>query len=139
MGGYSSDYSMEKREKARNAIVYFEALSIRQGSLTLETCFIKISETDSTQHLIKYSRVSYRIPYFARSPSHSSIRMRRLYFAIRSVREREPVLMNPALTATARSAMKVSYVSPERWEMIEIISCSFPSAIASRVSDTVPI
>ena len=38
-----------------------------------------------------------------------------LYLAMRSVREAEPVLICPALVATARSAMKVSSVSPERW------------------------
>jgi hypothetical protein len=39
---------------------------------------------------------------------------------MRSVREAEPVLICPALVATARSAMKVSSVSPERCEMIEV-------------------
>ena len=37
--------------------------------------------------------------------------------AMRSVREAEPVLIWPAPVATARSAMKASSVSPERWEM----------------------
>ena len=40
-----------------------------------------------------------------------------LYFATRSVREGAPVLIWPAFTATARSAMVVSSVSPERCEM----------------------
>ena len=39
-----------------------------------------------------------------------------LYLAMRSVRLAEPVLIWPALVATARSAMKASSVSPERWE-----------------------
>ena len=43
-----------------------------------------------------------------------------LYLAMRSVREAEPVLIWPAAVATARSAMKVSSVSPERCEMIEL-------------------
>ena len=40
-----------------------------------------------------------------------------LYLAIRSLRDAEPVLIWPAAVPTARSAMKVSSVSPERWEM----------------------
>ena len=43
-----------------------------------------------------------------------------LYLAMRSVRLAEPVLIWPALVATARSAMKVSSVSPERWLMIAV-------------------
>ena len=43
------------------------------------------------------------------------MRMSWLYFAIRSVRESEPVLIWPLLVATAMSAMVVSSVSPERW------------------------
>ena len=35
----------------------------------------------------------------------------------------EPVLMNPAFVATARSAMKVSSVSPERCEMTVVYPC----------------
>ena len=42
-----------------------------------------------------------------------------LYFATRSERDAEPVLIWPAFVATARSAMNVSSVSPERCEMIE--------------------
>ena len=45
------------------------------------------------------------------------MRRRRLYFAIRSERQSEPVLMKPAFVATARSAIVVSSVSPERCEM----------------------
>jgi hypothetical protein len=40
-----------------------------------------------------------------------------LYFSTRSEREAEPVLICPALVATARSAMNVSAVSPLRWEI----------------------
>ncbi len=50
----------------------------------------------------------------APSPNSSSIRSNWLYFAMRSVREAEPVLIWPAPVATARSAMNVSSVSPER-------------------------
>ena len=37
-----------------------------------------------------------------------------LYFATRSVRDREPVLIWPAFVATAMSAIVASSVSPER-------------------------
>ena len=53
----------------------------------------------------------------AAGPSSSSMRRSWLYFAVRSPRASEPVLIWPAFTPTARSAMKVSSVSPERWEM----------------------
>src|SRR5689334_18347804 len=53
-------------------------------------------------------------------PSCSSMRRSWLYFAIRSVRLAEPVLIWPAPVPTARSAMKVSSVSPERWLMMEV-------------------
>jgi hypothetical protein len=43
-----------------------------------------------------------------------------LYLAIRSEREALPVLIWPALVATARSAMVVSSVSPERWLMTAV-------------------
>jgi hypothetical protein len=39
---------------------------------------------------------------------------------MRSVRDSEPVLIWPALVATAMSAMVVSSVSPERWLMTEV-------------------
>ena len=44
-----------------------------------------------------------------------------LYFAVRSVRLALPVLICPAPVATARSAMNVSSVSPERCEMIDAV------------------
>src|SRR5271156_1696180 len=53
-------------------------------------------------------------------PSSSSMRSSWLYFAMRSVREAEPVLICPTPVATARSAMKVSSVSPLRWDMTEV-------------------
>src|SRR5215467_2274984 len=46
--------------------------------------------------------------YFAFVPSSSSIRINWLYFAVRSARESDPVLIWPQLVATARSAMVVS-------------------------------
>src|SRR5919107_1684110 len=58
------------------------------------------------------SRPAYR-PVF---PSASSMRSSWLYFATRSVRLADPVLIWPALVATARSAIVTSSVSPERCE-----------------------
>ena len=62
-----------------------------------------------------------------------------LYFAMRSVREAEPVLICPAEVATAKSAMNVSSVSPERCEMMELYPALRASSMASIVSVTVPI
>ena len=52
--------------------------------------------------------------YTALAPSSSSMRSSWLYFATRSVRLGAPVLIWQVLSATARSAMVVSSVSPER-------------------------
>ena len=57
------------------------------------------------------------VQYRPAPPSSSSIRISWLYLAIRSLRDMEPVLIWPLFTPTARSAMKLSSVSPERWEM----------------------
>jgi hypothetical protein len=46
----------------------------------------------------------------------SSIRRNWLNFATRSLRHPDPVLMWPAPVATVRSAIKVSSVSPDRWD-----------------------
>ena len=56
-----------------------------------------------------------RPPYWASSPSSSSIRSNWLYLQTRSVRLAEPVLICPVASATERSAIVVSSVSPERW------------------------
>ena len=53
----------------------------------------------------------------ARAPSSASIASRRLYFATRSERESEPVLIWPQPVATARSAMVESSVSPDRCDI----------------------
>src|SRR5207253_2049031 len=60
---------------------------------------------------------AWRPAYRAVSSSSSSIRRSWLYLAVRSPREGAPVLIWPAFVATARSAMVVSSVSPERWLM----------------------
>ena len=63
-----------------------------------------------------------------------------LYFATRSVRDRLPVLIWPAFVATARSAMNVSSVSPERCEMIDAVAGHrAPCGSSSSVSVRVPI
>src|SRR5260370_40101038 len=68
---------------------------------------------------LRYARAA--LPWKrAAEPSSSSMRRSWLYFAMRSVRLAEPVLIWPAAVATARSAMYVSSVSPERWEMMEL-------------------
>src|SRR3990172_3586056 len=50
----------------------------------------------------------------AAAPNASSMRRSWLYLAVRSVRDAEPALIWPAFTATARSAIVTSSVSPER-------------------------
>src|SRR5687767_9837018 len=52
-----------------------------------------------------------KTPVSARS---SSISSSRLYLESRSLRDADPVLIRPLLTATARSAIESSHVSPER-------------------------
>src|SRR5262245_37935447 len=75
----------------------------------------------------------------AEGPSSSSIRRSWLYLAVRSPRESEPVLICPALTATERSAMNVSSVSPERCEITVPQPARLASSTASSVSVRVPI
>lgn len=53
-------------------------------------------------------------PNTAVEPSSASISSNRLYLAMRSLRQAEPVLIWPPPMATAKSAMKVSSVSPLR-------------------------
>ena len=75
----------------------------------------------------------------ARAPSSSAMRSRRLYLAVRSPRLIEPVLICPAPVATARSAMVVSSVSPERCEMTQVKPAARAISIVSSVSVSVPI
>jgi hypothetical protein len=53
----------------------------------------------------------------AEAPRDLSISSSLLYFAIRSLRHADPVLIWPPPMATAKSAMKLSSVSPDRWEI----------------------
>ena len=62
--------------------------------------------------------IALRPANVAFAPSSSSMRSSWLYLQMRSVRLADPVLIWPAAVPTARSAIVVSSVSPERCEMI---------------------
>ena len=62
-----------------------------------------------------------------------------MYFAVRSDRDRLPVLIWPTPVATARSAMNVSSVSPDRCEITDAYPADRAVSIASSVSVSVPI
>src|SRR5690625_672965 len=80
-----------------------------------------------------------RPAYLAASSSSSSMRSSWLYLLTRSPRAGAPVLIWPAFTATDRSAIVTSSVSPERWEITVVYPLVCAREIASRVSETVPI
>ena len=65
--------------------------------------------------------------------------MSSLYLAMRSVREREPVLIWPVPRPTARWAMVTSSVSPERCDMTVLKPDFLANNTVSMVSDRVPI
>src|SRR5690242_3470919 len=75
----------------------------------------------------------------ARAPSSCAMRNRRLYLAVRSPRLIEPVLICPLPVATARSAMVVSSVSPERCETTQVNPAARAISMVRRVSLSVPI
>src|SRR5699024_10813821 len=77
--------------------------------------------------------------YTAAESSSSSMRRSWLYLFTRSPRAGAPVLIWPAFTATDRSAIVVSSVSPLRWETIAVKPARWARLIASRVSLRVPI
>ena len=62
-----------------------------------------------------------------------------LYFATLSVLQGAPVFIWPAFTATAKSAIVVSSVSPDLCEIIVLYPFSFALFIVSNVSVNVPI
>lgn len=62
----------------------------------------------------RYTAKAPPLAYLAFAPSSASILRSWLYLHSRSERQGAPVFMAPALTATARSAMNASSVSPER-------------------------
>ena len=69
----------------------------------------------------------------------SSILSSWLYLLILSLLESEPVLICPAEIATDKSAIKLSSVSPDLWEIIVLKLFCFPNVIDSMVSVNVPI
>src|SRR4051812_6307137 len=62
-----------------------------------------------------------------------------LYFATRSERAGAPVLIWPQLVATARSAIVVSSVSPERWLIMQRKPLRWARSTESKVSVREPI
>ena len=67
------------------------------------------------------------------------MRSNSLYFAVRSLRAGAPVLIWPAPVATARCAIVVSSVSPERWEITADHPACCAARMVSSVSVSVPI
>ena len=91
------------------------ASTLAQEGGKVKSCFPQWNDPPLSQERVVVGY--FRLPgYFARLPSSSSMRRRRLYLATRSLRLGAPLLICPAFRATARSAMVVSSVSPERWE-----------------------
>ena len=78
-------------------------------------------------------------PNTAALPNSTSISSNRLYLAIRSLRQAEPVLICPPPIATAKSARKASSVSPDRWDTTYPHPAFWHIWIASMVSVTEPI
>ena len=104
--------------------------------------------TGNSQSQRRAKRQSLRRPTIAaalsgrrtrRGAELSSIRISWLYLASRSERDSEPVLIWPQLVATARSAIVVSSVSPERCENTVPQPARCAISTASSVSDSVPI
>ena len=77
-----------------------------QNNIAITTIYFSTSK-------IPFKVIIY-IPYFAFVPNSSAMRINWLYFAMRSVRDIEPVFICPAFVATAKSAIVVSSVSPLR-------------------------
>src|SRR6202034_995322 len=75
----------------------------------------------------------------ADSSSDSSMRSSWLYLATRSERAGAPVFIWPHPVATARSAMVVSSVSPERCDITDAYEARPARAMVSSVSESVPI
>src|SRR5690625_6872904 len=62
-----------------------------------------------------------------------------LYLLTRSPRAGAPDLICPQFVATDRSAMVVSSVSPERWDIMDRKPARWARSTASKVSVSVPI
>ena len=72
-------------------------------------------------------------------PSSSSIRINWLYLATLSDLAKNPVLIWLELVPTAKSAIKVSSLSPDLCEIIVLYPIICANLITSNVSETVPI
>ena len=87
---------------------------------------ISCNVTDCSSARYPVKKTTYRLlnaafpGYCAPVPNSSSIRRSWLYFATRSLRLGAPVLIWQVFNATARSAIVVSSVSPERWDTIAV-------------------
>mmetsp|Transcript_17996 Transcript_17996/g.46506 ORF Transcript_17996/g.46506 Transcript_17996/m.46506 type:complete len:223 (-) Transcript_17996:737-1405(-) len=93
----------------------------------------------SSSHLNRPESRKSPPAYWACKPSSSSMRSSWLYLARRSERQGAPVFRWPVPSATVRSAMKVSSVSPERWETKTPHWLSTHSLYAAIASLIVPI
>src|SRR5690606_10270855 len=99
-------------------------------------------EDDECERTPGHHRSGFRAArpaYAAVAPSASSMRSSWLYLAVRSERLADPVFIWPEPVATARSAIVVSSVSPERCEITDAWPAARAISTASSVSVTVPI
>src|SRR5262245_11693181 len=108
----------ENCQQLRQAAVVQERRQTDQGGQRPRHGEVEPEEQPPQPHFL--ALVHSSAPYRAAPPRSSSIRSSWLYLAMRSVRLAEPVLIWPALVATAMSAMLVSSVSPLRWLMIVV-------------------
>ena len=116
------------------------AAPTKSGSFSLHI-FLHIFLHINLSFLYLHRQLSASIP---RQSSYafsifSSIRRSWLYFAVRSPRHGAPVLISSVPIPAAKSAMVLSSVSPERWDIIVVYPFSFASCTASMVSVSVPI
>lgn len=105
--GYSHDTGNDERFVVRTDIA---CLGLPPGAGGENVGIPKMAEPQPTDELRSFSKRAV-------GPNSASISNRRLYLAIRSLRQADPVLIWPPPMATAKSAIKMSSVSPERWEM----------------------
>src|SRR5690606_24880747 len=116
----------------------FQPPDVEEIVLAAEDGEVGGGDDDGGEEEVAASHSAFRPGYSAVSASSSAMRRSWLYFATRSVRLALPVLICPARVATARSAMNVSSVSPERWLMMYRYRLRRASSIASSVSVSVP-
>ena len=96
----------------------FQAPDLEEAVLSAEEREVRGGCDDGGEEEVATFHSALRPGYSAVSASSSAMRRSWLYLATRSVRLALPVLICPARVATARSAMNVSAVSPERWLMM---------------------